>query len=276
MIEFKPKDFQPGNYGIVTELMMSIQQQFTLWISERYGLSDRYSDDALIETAISFRDLVDQGLIRDSELAPADNFFSLGAQVGRKIAAKVFGHYKLHPPLQAQIKGADTKYGIKVRDIICTHRFPDPPSPADSGKIEQAISQLNPESQELCRQLSRTGLGRRHLAKAMRYGTEKGLADVESTLMQRLAIATREVFGESFQLNRDFRKNRDILEHSYMKYVNDEKLPLLEKIRGVELGKRDVITRQIVTRLGMFFGLALLVILALVLLNPDFSAQVLP
>lgn len=267
MKEFRPRDFQPGDYDTVDELMMEVRANFCEWIQARYKLSDRYAEETLMETNLAFRDLVDLGMISGSDKSPVANFYALGAQVGRNLCSRVQGHFKLHPPTAEEMAAADAAHGVKLHAIPNPHRFPALPHKKVATKIDEVMDLLNPESQKLCRHLSRTAVGREELAKALKYGTAEGLAMVEDDCMERLTDTVSQVFGDSYELNPDFRANKEFVEQLYGTYMAEQKAPLLEKIREVELMKRGAVTGQIVAKIGVLVGIALIVTALLILLN---------
>jgi hypothetical protein len=180
------EDLKPGDLIPIERLYAEYRPTFIPWVMDRFGVSDHYAEEILIETSLVFHNMVDEGKIKDLELDLRTWFFSLGAAVGSHVASNFFPSFHLRTDERKVLMAkADAQHGVEIFET----GWNPPMEPHFNIEMEnlaiQAVDKLNPECQRLLKHLARTNLTTEQLAKVLNYSSATGLKTMYDLCMER-------------------------------------------------------------------------------------------
>jgi hypothetical protein len=197
----KPKpvekvDLVPGDLLPIERLYAEYRPVFIPWVMDRFGVSDHYAEEILIETSLVFHNQVDEGRVSSLTTDLRTWFFSLGAAVGSHVTGHYFPSFHLrNEERQALMAKADAQHGVELVDTGWT----PPHEPHFNVEMEdlalQAVDKLNPECQRLLKHLARTNLTTEQLAKVLNYSSAVGLKTMYDLCMDRFVQIVTENKG---------------------------------------------------------------------------------
>lgn len=184
----QPVSLKPGHAATVEEMYADVRDKFIPWVMDRYGLSQYYAEEILIESILAFRNYVDEGHVTDLHIEPHFLIYSFGALVGDAYVQHI-GKVGLGPmSFQAKrAEHADIQHGIELVAVDYIY-VPAPDRQTPLQKLaDKAAEKLNPECQTIVRHFSRTNLSLDQLAKVLGHGNAKGLKFMEDICFEKFS-----------------------------------------------------------------------------------------
>lgn len=184
----QPITLKPGDLPTLEVIYAEVRNSFIPWVMDRYGLSQYYGEEILIESILAFRSYVDGGHVSELNIDPHFLIYSFGAVVGDAYVQQI-GKVGLGPmTYQAQrATHADVLHGVQLVKLNFEYK------PAFDRKTplqklaDKAAEKLNPECQSIVKAFSRTDITLDQLAKVLGHGNAKGLKFMEDICFERFS-----------------------------------------------------------------------------------------
>lgn len=190
------EDLKPGDLLSIERLYAEYRPTFIPWVTDRYGVSDYYAEEILIETALAFHNQIDEGSVGEIPCDLRTWFFSLGAAVGSHVAHNYFPSFHLQKEdHQNLMQIADAKHGVELVETGWKPSSDPHYNPEMEELALKAVDKLNPECQRLLKHLARTNLSTDQLAKVLNYSSAAGLKTMYDLCIDRFVKIVTEKTG---------------------------------------------------------------------------------
>lgn len=179
---------KPGDTPSLEVIYADVRNQFIPWVMDRYGLSQYYGEEILIESILAFRSYVDGGHVTELNIDPNFLIFSFGAVVGDAYVQHI-GKVGLGPMTYQAHRAthADQQHGVQLVKLNYEYQPSfDRKTPLQK-LADKAAEKLNPECQTIVKAFSRTDITLDQLAKVIGHGNAKGLKFMEDICFEKFS-----------------------------------------------------------------------------------------